>query len=63
MIVGGFYTYTLAYPDEYEECPGKIFYVGKGSGDRINQHEQNAVRNVANGVFDNITDCHRPVEC
>lgn len=28
-----FYVYTLAYPD------GRVFYVGKGSGYRINQHE------------------------
>jgi hypothetical protein len=31
-----YYVYTLAYPD------GRIFYVGKGKGDRINHHEQEA---------------------
>lgn len=31
-----FYVYTLAYPD------GKVFYVGKGQGNRINQHEHEA---------------------
>lgn len=30
---GKHYTYTLAYPD------GRVFYVGKGSGHRIYQHE------------------------
>jgi hypothetical protein len=28
----GYYVYTLAYPD------GKIFYIGKGKGERIHQH-------------------------
>jgi hypothetical protein len=31
-----FYVYALAYPD------GRIFYVGKGTGDRILEHEQEA---------------------
>jgi hypothetical protein len=31
-----YYVYTLAYPD------GRIFYVGKGQGDRILQHEKEA---------------------
>lgn len=30
------YVYTLAYPD------GKVFYVGKGTGDRIFDHEREA---------------------
>lgn len=34
----GFYVYTLAYPD------GQVFYVGKGCGPRIHQHEQEARR-------------------
>ena len=34
--MGQFYVYTLAYPD------GKVFYVGKGSGYRIDQHEMEA---------------------
>lgn len=29
-----YYVYTLAYPD------GKVFYIGKGTGDRINDHER-----------------------
>jgi hypothetical protein len=33
-----YYVYTLAYPT------GKIFYVGKGTGDRIHQHEYEAAR-------------------
>lgn len=32
------YVYTLAYPD------GKVFYVGKGIGNRINAHEKEAIR-------------------
>ncbi|HEU5377742.1 MAG TPA: GIY-YIG nuclease family protein [Ktedonobacteraceae bacterium] len=33
-----YYVYTLAYPD------GNIFYVGKGQGNRIDQHEEEARR-------------------
>jgi hypothetical protein len=32
------YVYTLAYPD------GRVFYVGKGTGKRIDRHEQDARR-------------------
>lgn len=31
-----YYVYTLAYPD------GRVFYVGKGRGDRVYQHERDA---------------------
>lgn len=34
-----FYIYTLAYPPE---MGGAIFYVGKGQGYRIEQHEREA---------------------
>jgi predicted DNA-binding transcriptional regulator AlpA len=33
-----YYVYTLAYPN------GEVFYVGKGTGDRIHQHEYEAAR-------------------
>lgn len=33
------YVYTLAYP---EDMSGYVFYVGKGIGDRIDQHEREA---------------------
>lgn len=36
-----FYTYTLAYPD------GTVFYVGKGTGNRIDHHEKEAHRGHA----------------
>lgn len=32
------YVYTLAYPN------GTVFYVGEGSGNRINNHEHEAAR-------------------
>lgn len=35
-ILGRFYVYVLKYPD------GVIFYVGKGSGDRIKTHKREA---------------------
>ena len=34
-----FYTYELAYP---ESMGGAVFYVGKGRGNRINDHERDA---------------------
>lgn len=36
-----FYVYTLAYPD------GRVFYVGKGSGKRIDCHERDARKGVS----------------
>ena len=33
-----YYVYTLAYPD------GRVFYVGKGQGNRIDQHEKEAAQ-------------------
>lgn len=33
-----YYVYTLARPDD------TVFYVGKGSGNRVAQHEQEALR-------------------
>lgn len=33
---GKYYVYTLSYP---KSMGGTVFYVGKGTGDRINQHE------------------------
>ncbi len=38
--LGKHYVYTLAYPD------GKVFYVGKGSGNRIDDHEREAKRGI-----------------
>jgi hypothetical protein len=38
-----FYTYTLAYP---ESMGGTVFYIGKGLGNRIDNHEQYAQRGV-----------------
>src|SRR5579885_1552161 len=35
-----YYVYTLAYPD------GTVFYVGKGKGERIDQHEAEARRGI-----------------
>jgi hypothetical protein len=35
-----YYVYTLAYPD------GRVFYIGKGTGDRIERHEQEARGNA-----------------
>jgi len=37
-LIGKYYVYTLSYPD------GKVFYVGKGTGDRIGDHERQAKR-------------------
>jgi hypothetical protein len=39
-----YYVYTLAYP---ESMGGAVFYVGKGSGYRITNHEQQARRGVS----------------
>lgn len=39
------YVYTLAYPD------GKVFYVGKGIGNRINAHEKEALRHPTRSTY------------
>lgn len=38
--MSSFYVYTLAYPDS------KVFYVGKGTGKRIDDHEREARKGV-----------------
>lgn len=38
---GEFYAYELAYP---ENMGGAVFYVGKGSGQRIDEHEKETKR-------------------
>lgn len=43
-----YYVYTLAYPD------GTVFYVGKGSGYRMTQHESEALRGVQSPKCDVI---------
>jgi hypothetical protein len=39
-----YYVYTLQYPEDYPDCQkaGIVFYVGKGKGKRIFDHEQEA---------------------
>lgn len=39
------YVYVLAYPD------GRVFYVGKGQGDRINQHEREARKSKTHNSY------------
>lgn len=41
---GVHYTYALYYPDDYPDSSkaGIVFYLGKGAGNRINQHEYEA---------------------
>jgi hypothetical protein len=45
---GKHYVYTLAYPD------GRVFYVGKGTGDRIHLHEKEAQGKI---------ESHNPYKC
>lgn len=47
------YVYTLSYPD------GRVFYVGKGRGDRILDHEAQAKRGVKSEKCDIIRDIWR----
>jgi len=39
-----YYVYVLAYPDDYyyDDLRGTVFYIGKGSGKRIDAHEAEA---------------------
>lgn len=53
MLDKPFYTYTLAYP---QSMGGAVFYVGRGSGDRINEHEREARRGVQSKKSDIIRD-------
>lgn len=46
-----FYVYTLAYP---ESMGGAIFYVGKGKGDRIDEHEKEARKGIQSKKCDVI---------
>jgi hypothetical protein len=44
QVMGKYYVYELAYPDDFldQELAGVVFYVGKGKGNRINFHEEAA---------------------
>jgi hypothetical protein len=51
QAVGGrYYVYALAYPD------GRIFYIGKGRGDRISEHEREARKGVQSPKCDIIRE-------
>ena len=43
-----YYVYTLAYPD------GRVFYVGKGTGERMDRHEYEARNGVSSRKCDII---------
>jgi hypothetical protein len=47
-IQGGYFVYTLAYPD------GTVFYVGKGQDDRIQCHFREAKAGVLSPKNDSI---------
>ena len=42
--MGNYYVYEQAYPDDFldQELAGTVFYVGKGTGNRIDFHEEAA---------------------
>jgi len=44
QVMGKYYVYELAYPDDFldQGLAGVVFYVGKGKGNRINFHEEAA---------------------
>ncbi len=48
-----YYTYTLAYPEEME---GHVFYVGKGTGDRMLEHEIEAKKGSPGRKCDTIRE-------
>jgi len=43
-----YYVYTLAYP---KSMGGAVFYVGKGTGNRVKQHEWEAKRGATSGGY------------
>lgn len=53
VSTGPSYVYTLAYP---ESMGGKIFYVGKGMGERIRDHAREARKGVQSQKCDVIRE-------
>lgn len=51
MIQSLYYVYTLADPRD-----GAVFYVGKGKGDRIKEHEKEARRGVSSPKCNKINE-------
>lgn len=50
----GYYVYTLSEPDMDEFGSSQVFYVGKGCGDRMDDHEREARKNKRSTKCDRI---------
>src|SRR6266851_1768687 len=60
---GRYYVYELRYPNvaEFGKLADRVFYVGKGSGDRLLQHEQETRRILKSGQMMRMKHKHKAI--
>lgn len=60
---GRYYVYELRYPDqpEFGWMAGRVFYVGKGTQDRVLAHEKETRRILKSGRMMNLSHKHKVI--